>query len=218
MKLFDSPTLKALIATLPADADRQHAETVYLKRERQLHALRNRAAEIRTRCVEIAEALPDASAKQAKELHNERRDLMAEQNALPADLTVTSRLYAGALIDYLQTTERAIVAEQQPHRAHLEATQDQWRKEEYALTQQKPGQPAYDTQHAAFMALVRERQPHIDRLEDLNHLSELFRAFVSDALKTPESARRAGGVKLIEGRPTDTHVAAFVAQAGRTVA
>lgn len=86
MHLLDSPTLKALIATLPPDADRIHAEGVFLKRERQLTALRNRAAAIRTRCAEIAAALPDASAKAAQELRAERRDLLAERAAFAAQV------------------------------------------------------------------------------------------------------------------------------------
>jgi hypothetical protein len=215
MNLFDSPTLKALMATLPADADRMHAEGVYLKRERQLHTLHTRAAAIRARCAAIAEALPDASTKQAKELHNERRDLMAEQAALPVDLTVTAGLYADALSAYLQATERVIASEAGPLRASLEATYEPLREAEYALSTCTPGERAYDARHAALMEIARERQPHGDRLEALEQRAALLRAFLSDALETTESALRPGGVKLIAGRPTEAHRAAFVAQAAQ---
>jgi len=218
MHLLDSPTLKALIATLPPDPDRTHAESIFLKRERQLTTLRNRAAAIQNRCAEIADALPDASAKAAQELRNERRDLLAEQHALPADLTVAARLYAESMGEALTATERTIQAERLPILATLEPTQAPLREAEYAVNTSRPGQPAYDAKLEALRVIVQERQPHLDRLEDLKSLSQYWQTFVRAALETPESAQRPGGLKLIDGRPTLHHIAAFAAQAGRAVA
>jgi len=144
--------------------------------------------------------------------------IRAERAALPADLTVAARLYAESLGEALKAAERAIQAEGRPHLAALETTEAPLQEAQYAVSMGRPGQSDYDGKLEALMVIVQDRQPHLDRLEDPRRLSRYWQTFVIAALETPESAKRPGGLKLIDGRPSPNQIAAFAAQTGRAVA
>lgn len=215
--LLDSPCMKHLLVSLPAGGERDDLQTTFLKRERQYHELRNRAAQIRERCAAIAQALPDASAKDRKVLQDERRDLLAEQSALPADLTVAARLYAESLADWSAATFALIEAEYARVRVPVEDSQGAYREAEFAVNQFAPGtiSPAYDEAYATLRTLAEQRKPHIDRLNDLRHLQELITTFVRTELETGLDRQ---GVKLVNGRPIGVHVDQFVGVTAKAAA
>lgn len=215
-KLYDSPRMKTLLAALPADADRDDATADVLRRERQYHALRDRAAAIDARCREIAEALPDASAKDAKALQSERRDLLAERSALPMDLGVVARLYADALGEWTSLVLAHIDTERRATLRELAKTDKPLAELTYTLKTATLGTPDHDAAYERFKALQAERTPATDRRADLDELRGLVTAYAARALASRASATRPGGVKLSQdGRPMPSHVDGFVADAAK---
>lgn len=215
--LLDSPRLKSFLESLPANTDRDRLQVTFLKRERQYHELRNRAAQIQERCAAIAQALPDASAKDCRALQDERRDLLAEQSALPSDLTVAARLFADSLSDWAAATLALTAAEYARVRVPVDDSDDAYREAEFAVNQFTPGtiDDAYDQAYATLRTLAGQRKPHIDRLNDLRHLEELITTFVRTELETDLDRQ---GVKLVNGCPISLHVDQFVAVAAKAAA
>lgn len=215
MMLLDSPDMKRLLESLPANVDREQLQGVYLKRERQFQTLQDRAAAIRNRCDAIARALPDANSKAARALLDERRDLLAEQAALPMDLTVGAQLYADALSGWAVTTVAAVTQERRRVHGILEQTDDAYRDAAYALQQFSPGAigPDYDHSYSTLRKLAEQRKPHIDESNDLMQLEELITQFVKDALGADPGVPHS--VKVVEGRPMPGHVERFVATAAK---
>lgn len=215
--LLDSPRIKSLLASLPADAERDDLQATYLKRERQYRELRNRAVQIRERCAAIAQTLPDATTKDRKALQDERRDLLAEQAALPADLTAAARLFAESLADWSGATFAAIDREHARGAVRLNATEDGYRAAEYALRQFAPDtiSEAYDQAYGTVRKMAEQRKPMIDRMHDLRQLQEFIARFVKDALGAEGDSTK---VKLVDGRPIEFHVARFVGAAAQAAA
>lgn len=216
VKLYDSPRMKTLLAVLPTDADRDDATADVVRRERQYHALRDRAAAIDARCREIAEALPDASAKDAKALQSERRDLLAERAALPLDLRVVARLYADALGEWASLVLAHVAGERRIVLDELAKTDKPLGELTHTLQTATPGTPAHDSAYERFKALQAERKPATDRRADLEELREMVRTYTGTALASESSSARPGGVKLMQdGRPIAAHVAGFIADAAK---
>jgi small-conductance mechanosensitive channel len=213
--LLDSPEMKRLLDSVPATADRERLQATYLKRERQLHTLQERAAAIRVRCDEIARALPDANAKAAKILQDERRDLLAEQAALPMDLTVSAQLYADTLSDWAVVTIAQVREERRQLTVVINEGYPAYREAEYAVKQFPVGatSPAYAAAYAAFRKLVERQKPYTDRSDDLRQLEELITEFVKRALGAEPGVRHT--IKVLNGRPLDIHVRQFVESAGK---
>lgn len=208
-KLLDSPRMKSLLGSLPADAEREQLQATFLKRERQFHDLQKRDVQIRERCAEIARALPDATAKERTTLQHERRDLLAKQGALPADLTVGARLFAEVLSDWSAATFAAINQERVRVGTPLNASEHDFVEARFALGRFEPGtvSDAYDQAYATFRKIAEHRKPMIDRLDDLAHLEGLLTGFVKDALGANGERTR---VKMVNGRPLDSYVNHFV--------
>jgi len=202
MNLHDDPQMKSLLESLPPDTDREQLEGTFLKRERQYHAVQDRAVALTARLAAIAENLPDASAKAQRELLAERTGLLVEQLGMPADLTVSAQRFAASLSDWLTTTLASIEVERHTAQTALAATEFVFRETTFAVDQFPPGaaSPAYDAAHATWRELAGQRQPHTDKLSDLTRLETLVRGFADTAIPG----------KLIAGRPTDGSIRRFV--------
>jgi hypothetical protein len=207
MNLHDDPQMKSLLESLPPDPDREHLEGTFLKRERQYHDVQDRAVALTARLDAIAESLPDASAKAQRELHAERRDLLIEWLALPADQTAGSRNYAKSLAGWMFSTFATIDRERHAAQQALSDTESAFREASWALDQFPEGtaSPASDAAYSAYRELAGERQPYYSRIADLAQLELQVKEFASTAIPG----------KIINGRPTDASVRLFVERNAR---
>lgn len=202
LSLHAGAETKRLLESLAPDVDREHLEGAFLRRERQYHETRNRAAALTDRLAAIAESLPDASARQVKDLDGERRELLIERLAMPADLTVAAKNYAQALSDWTAATLAAIDQERHAAQTALASTETAFREASWTLDQFAPGtvSPAYDQAHATWRELAGQRQPFNDRIDDLTRLEGLVREFAIKAIPG----------KIVNGNPSDGSLRRFV--------
>lgn len=185
-----------LIESLNATNGLTEAQTTMLRRERQYHDVTNRAQQIDQRCREIGELLPDASAKERTKLLEERRDLLAEAQALPSDRRVHARLFAEALAVWSPLVRAAIDVEHRKARQILDSTERQNRELRYQLAQGEAGTSAFDAVYQELNTLVEERAPQEQRIDDLKELREHIREFVDSSLPSTARQSRPGGVKM----------------------
>lgn len=220
MKLFDSPRIKALVDTIETDEGLDRALILLLKRQNQFLERKARHGEIRSRCAEIAERLPDANAKEARQLADERAALMAEDQALPADLAVSARLYAEALAAWSGAITATVTTEHRAINAKLATLEDPYRqaKADQANWGDQIESPQYQDAYARYVDLYGQRKPLLDRSADLQELLELIKRHINTVLYSPVASSRPGGIKFSEGRPQDTYIRGFVDQWERQAA
>lgn len=215
--LFTGKRYTALLAVLPADADRDGTLGRLLKRERQYTALMQRTEELDRRVQKITAELPDATSKERTQLLAERRDLLAEREALPMDRTVAARLFADALTVFSSAVHTAVTAERHRLGAKLDETQKELEQARYAfrqLTAADDHEPAFNRLRDVQML----RQPDADLLDDLNELGALTAQYIQDVLDVGKQTAGHARVKLApDGKPIDAHVAGFIEAVGRTV-